>query len=290
MNYIVMLVNNTTFLDFFCKTKAQMKNVTYIFVNDTRRKDLTAEITDVLNENAVLNAYVIDSKEILEAFVRETKIDNEFLRNYVLTIKMLLPWYFFQSSDVIKVAYPEKFVFLDDDLIVLRDIAALFDYKFACGAERFINVHEGEEWERLKLIFDTNMTLEQYNRRRLNSGVMVLSEGYDYGTMLKRIFMDDYFNKVYHEVKNFKTLRDGLYKIFFLDGKFYNMVMKCNDYSRITNINIKILQDRFESKRDAVFLRRLKDWHIIHYCGGRDKKIDYVKWLAELYGLNSKQF
>lgn len=121
-NAVVVLANYMDFLEILLDNyPSDLYDTDLIIINETRIGDKTKEIKDLLKKysSVAKNKLVITDKDINKEFTKI--IDNEFVQDYSMSMKLLPLWYIMKFYDY------HKLLVMDEDVILREGIVKLFD-------------------------------------------------------------------------------------------------------------------------------------------------------------------
>ena len=219
---ILMLCNNTTYLRAFINNYEQ-KDEDLIIINETRIGNKIKEIKDIVKN---VRCIVLDNKDIVDIFIKDTNSHNNFIDEYTMGGNILQQWYVFKYLDY------EKVIVLDDDVLI-NNINKVFEYdtsifyKFAlsAGAKEY-NLNSSIEIGKIKAfgeIFDIDINKDNYKEVWVNNHINAGQRMYirkEFNIDLYEKYLIKFFNNNVMRFLWFKRNKPGSY---YLDEWFESM-------------------------------------------------------------------
>jgi len=195
------------------------------------------------------------------------EIPSEIIKYYPPSIKTVMPLYFRSKGY-------DKFIYLDDDIIITANIDHWFDLSSAKYKET--TSHIRADWEYQSLVKWLDISREEFhNNCLINSGHFMMPLNFDYDKYLT--YLDQYFNneikvsRLKHSFENGFHSSDWMYEQRFLGFIFYKLFDNttllnkdcCLAYMRNMKISYilkrKIIHFPLSKKTKALVYARLDD-------------------------------
>lgn len=200
-------------------------------VVDTRNYSVMKDI-ETMAKNADLHCTIYDGKMLLQNIYNEFALDEWFLK-YHKSLKLSLSLIFTSLA---------KYLYMDDDALLLRDPSPLFNYRFCSGRETvFARITNEKKWlEYLRVFPDFKVSRDEYNHRQLNSGTFIYTNSQDglaqYIEHFCKYFTSPYFRNEFEQGK------------FILDEEFLSFWFQMNGNTFVDSRYITIRNGEFAYK------------------------------------------
>lgn len=244
---IQMLVNNVTYFKYFLDNLPdEISDYNFVFMTESRICDIVDEMRKLLSESKIQKYKIITSNEVNQKF-KECIVDNKFVDEYSMSMNILSIWYIFKYNRKIN-----KVLLLDDDVILNKGIARIFDnnhncfkyYRMSAGSSNFYDQSKNQieifnEWFKIFDLKYSDELWDKYLKGNLSSGQrLIVRDTFDitkYEKYLKRFFESSllfdvwqkrrvptsgYFDERFETFYYFDELNDDLhYDVFLIISK-----------------------------------------------------------------------
>ncbi len=280
-NAVVILANYMDFLEIMLDNyPSELYNTDLVIINETRIGDKTTEIRTLLNKysSVVKNSIIITDADINDKFTEV--IDNEFVHDYSMSMKLLPLWYLMKFYDY------NKLLIMDEDVIINDGINKLFDtdhslfkhYRMSAGPGEYNQLSKNvislfEEFGRIfDFTFDADVYKNVYLKNYESAGQkLIIRDDFNlnkYEEKLKKFFESDLIHSFW--------LRRRVPTSYALDEKFETFF-----FLDVTNDDLKpstyLIIGRPENTTDKQYIA-LKKYAIIHNAT-RSHKVKVYKRL-----------
>ena len=190
IKHIVILQNKPEDFKVFLHCLQDRIKEHYIFhlVTDTRHYDVSNILYEMAME-AGIRFKQYDGGAQLEEIMKKYSFGGWF-KNYHKSCKLILPILFNDLG---------KFLYMDDDCLILNDPEPFWNFDYASGRETvFARITSKPRWEAYRnIVRNPKVTQEFYNRNQLNSGTfMYACKNVDrYITLMKGYSNSDFFKR-----------------------------------------------------------------------------------------------
>jgi len=271
---IGILANNLIFYEKMLENMPKQDNsLEFIIVNETRLEDKRKEIQK-LNKKYRFNAEIIGADEIIEnvkADIITNNIGEKFINEYTMGLNILTQYYIFKNR------MANKLLFLDDDIIIKKDLIDIFKHDFAFYKLMLGYVPNNTKYDK-QIIRYYGGLIETWGREHINSGQRLYHKKIKnkYLKMLKLYLNSEiiYAEWWKHDNMPMKFNKRG----FFTDQNFENCLV---NRTKTTNNNLEKYCRVLWTLKMANDLKRIKDKHIIHYACKPKTKLEMLKKLKK---------
>lgn len=309
-NHIVLLENSLTYFDLLVQnfpSKIAEDIHWHIFVDTrqhnnfrpptkestgTRRNLLPQLITicsDLGHPNFDLNRNVTfyDGEEIMKLTEPEGLNDQqkEFWNFHSMSMKFASQIHLFKNLGI------DKFLYIDDDVIIPRDPTPLFQYEaFIQKCSMHGHVGDSEHYQQIQKIAEYQVSPEDYNKNCACAGVMLMNRNLNekLEKSMHNFYKSDYLLKLFHWYKGRKA---HYTKFFFSDQTLMNILYVALGYTeKVKDAAYLFGQKSITTPKrgDLVLMRKIPI--LIHYAAGPHKStwVDYFN--SEAWKKSKEQF
>ncbi|MHA1755513.1 MAG: hypothetical protein ACTSVV_02000 [Promethearchaeota archaeon] len=275
MKHIIILTSNIDYFTLLCKKfPYSISDLNLHVIVDDRYCTFFENIKHISIDGYETFCYL--GKEIMNEVFDIVEIEKnftEFFWKYKLSLKLALFIYFGIRFS--------KFLYLDDDVVCLKDPSIYWTYDYACAKDAFFKFSKNSEAsikefnEFMDVVNADNLSIDEYNiMGTYNTGVMVWTHDNEWIEINKRFYKSNFFLNVFNNYKNEKSF---INRLFILEQKLVNFFLKTKKKKVyiLRSKDCKIWNAKFIKfkKKDVI-----KAPVFIHYAAGIWKK-DYVNYL-----------
>lgn len=287
MNAMVIIANNLTFLNYLMDNidKDVYKDVYFLLFNDTRIKDLTKQLNDIMKKQKIKYRIFTD-KQVANRFIECMQIKDsktcQLILDYGLSLKFLAIWYVFRFNNKIN-----KAVLSDDDCIYKKEFIKIFNEDKFISQKCFFGSFSISEYCKMILdCFDYDVEEELFKaylmKNKINSGMVFFTkEHFDlnkYERSLVKLFRNEKFYQRWYNPRR-RTVFIGSLDEVFLTAFFFNDENFMFDDSGL-NYNYQLFYSTGKIT-DKQIINNFNKKASIHVCVGKNKYKMYNK-LIEL--------
>lgn len=279
---VILLVHNLQYFEIMLKNMpTQDSKITFVICNDDRVVNLESEIKVLCRKYCKLAKFrflpIRKTNEYIRETLRLTEAGKKFLNEYTMGGN-INPVYYLKDKF-------EKFLILDDDVLILKDLIDVFECEESENnmyVANFLSSGRGREndpdmhkWLKFSGVdFDTYMT------NNINGGQKIYNAKYMeiYGNLLEQFYNSSWFRENW---KTWKTTGKQKSKAWFMDQYFDNaFAWKIGQNAKRFNTLGKFCRIIFSLKSLLKNKSKYLDSYVIHYCCGKDK-FKFVEILQE---------
>lgn len=270
MNNLVILVNNIYFLEVLLENISNVESYYFYIINEARVSNLIKEIEITFKKKNIDNYKVFNSYDILELFPYK----NQFLEDYSMGMNILNIWYAFKYLNL------SNALFIDDDVVIAKDIADIFKSKENMFLNQSFGIHPNfkESYSDFqKLLFNEFFQINNINinkntwdrlyKNYFNGGQFYISNiniG-DYEKKLKLFFSSSIIEEAWNKRKSHVG--------YFLDERFINLYFFSESNNLLKNTAKLFLVN--PDKHNEKYFERYRNTPIIHICNNSHKYKTY---------------
>jgi len=258
---LILLENDIEFWTLFLNKYPKDCTIDLIVVTDDRKtnklkelQDKALELKPELKIDWILGTQMIDYCYNLLWPNGSSDLLKEFFTEYKLVYKLLFP-IFFEKFD--------KYIEMDDDAFIVKDPGFLYDSNeyLICydNFNRFPS--KDEEFEEFEKICQKQISLEEFNKRMINPGIMLWQKDVEFKNLIRDLFESKYFQELYDKYKSKTTY---YHKMFFMELQFFNFYFK-------TKQKFDVMKQARMCTNPNIPKRFLKTPVFIHYAAGKEK-------------------
>jgi len=270
---IVILTHNLYFTEVALQNMPKQTDIDIIFINDVRYKDCMKGLTDlIIKYKLQMNARIFSSTKInsyIRSILKLTKDGNSFLDMYTMGMNINAQYFILGHPN----SPYEKALFLDEDVLILRDMIDVFKKEKVANLRSILNTSFYQANDDYALAWQemAGCDYETWKYAYINGGQRIYTWTKTFRDEYRNLLEKFYNTKVFYEsFKRWKTTGKNKSKAFFMDQSFETSFLVRNN---LQNDNIKqyvrylVGSKCIEDTRKAKYLDR----HLLHYAITVDK-------------------
>ena len=277
MNVAICVLANNMYLfkELIINLPDNLKDFKFFVFNDTRIGNKTSEIHEIMKD---FNYEVITDKDTNELL----PVKTNFVLDYSMSLKMLMPWYLFSTKEVDKVLFSDEDVLYTDKLFnVLNDInvCSFTRLGLQAASDKVLKPNLSKNYISLIKIcecFEYKYDAEEWYKKRISSGQHILMKNQfnlkEYEKGLINFFKNEQLLLIW---KNRRThtsyfIDERVLTAFIIKTNIRNAELEKHTYFCVTK----------ESKlADNVIINNYRKKAIFHICNTSHKKKTYARMI-----------
>lgn len=293
-NAFCVLCNNLSYLKAMINNMPkQDENVVFFIFNDERVIDLRNEIKEFLieykNRTKCKNKFkIVNAKQVNDFVINSlpnlTTSGKEFVEEYTMGLNINVQLYIMDKYKEI-----EKFIFVDDDVLINGDLSEIFKENKILYCRNFMSSGNGwknEDEYAQNVLRLAKVDLETWKTFNVNSGCRLFINNDFYRCKYKETITDFYNNSFFKDLFiTYKTTGKGKTKSFFQDQLVENAFCwrvdsqnKEMDKYCLTCFSYVNKKNEYVGFKDK---SKYRSKILTHYAIGQNKKILFLKDLIK---------
>ncbi len=252
-----------------------LKSYKFFVFNDTRIGDKTQEIKEIMED---LNHEIVTDKDTNNLL----PVKTDFVYDYSMSLKMLMPWYLFSTTNY------DKILFSDEDVLYTDKLHDVFSNIQTCSFARLrlqaasdkgMKPGKGRGYLSLMEVAkccEYNYDPEEWYQKRINAGQFILTkEQFDvklYEKILVAFFQNDFL---------FETWKNRrVHTSHFIDERFLAaFVIKSGIYNNDFEKHVLLCIGNETKIEDKYLINNYKKKALLHICNNSHKKKTYGRMI-----------
>lgn len=277
MNVAICVLANNMYLfkELIINLPDNLKDFKFFVFNDTRIGNKTSEIHEIMKD---FNYEVITDKDTNELL----PVKTNFVLDYSMSLKMLMPWYLFSTKEV------DKVLFSDEDVLYTERLLNVFNSINTCSfarlrlqaaSDRGMSPGPGRSYNSLIHVCECigyNYDSEEWYQKRINAGQFIITkEQFNlkyYEESLIKFFNNEYLFDTWKHRK--------VHTSFFIDERFLAaFVIQSGIYNNDLEKHVLLCVNNETKIEDKFLINNYNKKSILHICNNSHKKKTYARMI-----------